>query len=259
MRLLGLIKKTWKKYDLLWFLVKLDLKAFYKPKLLGYFWTILDPLMMMIVYVILVQYIFRKGNSQFPILLFSALLPWKWFTYSIHKSATSLTGKAKLIQTIAFPKVIFPIQQVITGLIKYLLSLGALFPLLFIFKANLTLNLLWLPLIIFIQFLFTLGLAILFSIIGVYFRDLPHILQFSLRIWLYLSPILYSVSFIPKPFRLIYMLNPFAALLNSYKNILVRGSSPSSYIWVVVIIGVFFLFFGLWMFNKKEKDLVKNV
>lgn len=260
MSLLQPIRQLWQWRFLLWFLVKSDLKVAYKNKLLGFLWSILDPLMMMIVYVILVQYIFKRGGPQFPVLLFSALLAWRWFIYSLQQSTVSLTSKAKLIQTVAFPKAVLPAQQVVTGFMKYLFSLGALLPMLFIFDARFTINFLWLPLIVLIQFIFTLGLSMTFAILGVYFRDLQNILQFGLRMWFYLSPGLYSVADrIPQRLQPIYMLNPFSALFNAYKNVLVRGIPPTFYIWIALGIGLFLLAFGLWLFARKDPHLAKDV
>jgi len=144
---------------------------------------------------------------------------------------------------------------------KYVFSLGALIPMLFIFKAQFSVQMLWLPLIIVIQLLFTLGLAVVFSVVGVYFRDLQNILQFGLRMWFYLSPGLFSIADrIPPRLRTIYMiLNPFASLFNAYKNILVRGLPPSQYIWIVFMLGVLILGFGFWLFDRKEADLAKDV
>jgi len=260
MKILLPIRQLWQWHHLLWYLVKSDLKVAYKNKLLGFLWSILDPLMMMVVYVILVQYIFKRGGPQFPVLLFSALLAWRWFVYSLQQATTSLTSKAKLIQTVAFPKVVLPTQHVVTGFMKYLFSLGALLPMLFIFDAHFTLNLLWLPLIVLIQFLFTWGLSMICSILGVYFRDLQNILQFSLRMWFYLSPGLYSVADrIPERLQSIYMLNPFAALFNAYKNVLVRGEPPSFYIWIALGVGLLFVVLGLLLYAQKDPHLAKEV
>jgi len=255
------IQLLWRRRALLRYLVVSDLKVAYKNKLLGFLWSILDPLMMMVVYVILVQLIFKRGGPQFPVLLFSALLAWRWFLYSMNQATVSITNKAKLIQTVAFPRIVLPAQQVFTGFMKYVFSLGALIPMLFIFKAQFSVQMLWLPLIVVIQLLFTLGLAVVFSVVGVYFRDLQNILQFGLRMWFYLSPGLFSIADrIPPRLQPIYMIvNPFASLFNAYKNILVRGLPPSHYIWIVLGLSVFILAFGLWLFDRKEADLAKDV
>ena len=255
------IKKVLKWRGLLFYLVIVDLKIAYKNKILGFLWSILDPLIMMIVYVILIQIIFKRGEPQFFALLFSSLLAWHWFIYSTNKAARAIVAKRGLIQTINFPRIILPIQHVITGLAKYLISLLALFPIFFIFGIHPGVQILWLPGIIFIQFIFTLGLAILVSIVGVYLRDLPNILQFGLRIWFYLSPVLFSVDHrIPLHFRFLYFLiNPFASIFNAYKNVMVRNLPPSHFLWTWLLLGIFILFSSLSVFDKREPKLAKDI
>ena len=254
------IKAVWLRRDLIKYFVRADLKIIYKNKVIGFFWTILDPLMLMVVYIILVVIVFKRGGPQFPVLLFSALLSWKWFTYSLEGSVTSITRKASLIQSVYFPKAILPLSRVIIGLINYLFGLIALMPLLLLFEAKFTLNLLWLPILIFIQLIFTIGAALFSAALGVYFRDLENIMEFGLRIWFYLSPALYSVSGrIPQRFISKYMLNPFAALFESYKNILVRGLPPSEYVLVAAGLALFIFISGFILFRIKESDFAKDV
>lgn len=254
------LRKLWEWRHVLWYLVRVDLKVTYRNKLLGYVWSLLDPLMLMLVYVILVQYIFRRGEPLFPVLLFSALLAWHWFIHAVQRATTCITGRARLVQTVAFPKILLPTQQTLVTFFQYIFGLGALFPLLLFFKVDLTAYVLWLPLVIAIQFMLTWGLALMCAVLGVYFRDWQNILQFGLRMWWYLSPGLYSVQDrIPVDLQKIYMLNPFASLFNAYKNILVRGELPSSYICVALGTGLFSLLIGLWVFSRKEADLARDV
>lgn len=252
--------ELWIRKDLIKYFVRTHLKLIYANKLLGYLWTLFDPLMMMLVYILLVVVIFKRGGPQFPILLFSALLAWRWFTFSVASSVNSITSKAALVQTVRFPTAVLPISRVLVGLVNYLLGLFVLFPLLFIFDASITIHVLWMPVLIFIQFLFTLGIALLFAMLGVYFRDLENILQFGLRMWFYLSPALYSAAeAIPEHFLPIYMLNPFAALFESYKNVLVRGIHPSEYILITLFLAVGVAFFGFYFFTLKEGQFAKQV
>ena len=207
------IRELWNSRELIKCLVSSDLKVTYKNKVLGFLWTVLDPLMMMGVYVLLVRVIFQRGGPQFPILLFSALLAWKWFTSSLADSVVCITGRARLIQTVYFPKAVLPISKVLGSLAEYLFSLLVLIPLLFIFRAKITVMLFWLPALLVVQLFLTVGASLLCSCLGIYFRDLQNILRYSLRFWFYLSPALYSVQDrIPDRFQHLYMLNPFAGL-----------------------------------------------
>lgn len=216
--------------------------------------------MMMGVYILLVRVIFKRGGPQFPVLLFCALLAWKWFTSSLSDSVVAITGKQKLIQTVYFPKAVLPISKVLGGLAEYLFSLIALVPLLFIFGAKISLMVFWLPALLLVQLLFTIGVSVLCACFGVYFRDLQNILRYSLRFWFYLSPGLYSVEDrIPVRFQHIYMLNPFAALFTSYKNILVRGEAPSNYMLIVVLIALTILIIGVIVFDEKEAKFARDI
>ncbi len=254
------LQALWSRRDLVKYFVRTDLKLIYTHKVLGFLWSLLDPLLMMAVYTLLVVFIFKRGDPQFPILLFTSLLAWHWFTYSLASSVASITGKAKLIQTVSFPKAVLPLSRVLIGLIDFLLGLIVLVPLLIAFEAQFTLHWLWLPALILIQFLFTFGGALLCAVLGIYFRDLGNILQFGLRMWFYLSPALYSIQgTVPPRFIPIYMLNPFAALFESYKNVLVRGMPPDGYLLVPAILGLIFCYGGLLLFKAKELDFAKEV
>jgi len=257
----AMLCSLWRSRALLWYLVRIDLKLSYRNKVLGYFWSLLDPLMLMVVYVVVVQIIFGRGEPQYPVLLFSALLAWQSFQHSMVEAATCIIGKGKLLQTVAVPKIVFPTQVVLSNALRYIFGLGALFPMLVLMKAKFTTYAVWLIPVFGVQLTLTYGLCLVTAVLGVYFRDLQNILQFGLRMWWYLSPGLFSVADrIPKGVQKIYMLvNPFAPLFETYKNILVRGKPPSEYMLVAAAIAITVMWFGLWLFSRKERNLVKDV
>lgn len=258
--LFQLIQSLFSRKDLAKFLMKSDLKVRYKNKALGFLWAVLDPFFMMLIYIILVSFVFKRGGEQYPILLFSALLSYRWFTFSTGNNVTVLVKNSKLLQTVKFPFAILVFNEVNIGLFNYLLGLMVLAPMLFIFNATFSLHLLWLPLIILAQYLFTTGIGLLVSVAGLYFRDLQHILMFLLRIILYLSPALYELSLIPEKFQKIYLyLNPFASLFDTYKNILVKGQAPNGFFLVFLAFTLFSLVWGSYYFTKKENNFAKDV
>jgi lipopolysaccharide transport system permease protein len=253
-------KGIWQRRELLFYLVSSHLKAERKNKILGFLWSFLDPLLLMATYIILVVYIFDRGEPQFPVLLFCAILAWRWFTSSLTLSLDSITTKAPVIQTTHFPLAILPLVGIVTGLIDYLAGLAILVPLLFVYDATLTVNILWLPLMLIVQLLFTIGACLIGAVLGTYLSDLKNIIQFAIRLWFYLSPILYSVAeTVPERFRPIYMLNPFAALIESYKNILVRGVPPSEYMGIAAGVAVVVFLAGFWYFGREQHRLVKAI
>lgn len=258
--LINQIKGVLSRIDLAKYLMQTDLKVRYKNKALGFLWAVLDPFFMMLIYIILVSFVFKKGDAQYPVLLFSALLSYRWFVFSTGNNVAVLVKNSKLLQTVKFPFSILVMNEVNIGLFNYLLGLIVLFPMLFLFNTTFSLNLLWLPVIIVVQYIFTIGFGLLLSVAGLYFRDLQNIMLFLMRIVLYLSPALYDIALIPAKFQHIYLcLNPFASLFDTYKNILVRGLPPNGYFLVFVGFAIVFLFLGTYYFTKKEHNFAKDV
>lgn len=255
------LDKLFHRRDLLKHFILSDLKVRYRNKVLGFFWTLLDPLLMMIVYVIFVGVIFKRAEPQFPVLLLTALLAWQWFTTSISQAVNSVYSKGRLLQTVKFPAIILPTSKIAAGLIDFILALIVLMPLLFIFNAAWSWNLLWFPVLVLIQLIATLGLGFFVSVLGIYFQDTLHLVQFGLRILFYLSPVLYSVQTrIPEAYQQVYLLaNPFASLIESYKNIFVRGVGPNEYIYVLGILGIVAFVIALRIFNRREPEFTKVI
>jgi len=246
------------RIDLIRYFVGSELKALYKNKLLGFAWAVLDPFFVMLVYVVLVSVIFKRGDAQFPILLFSSLLPWRWFAYAASSSVKVFISNASLIQTVKFPLSIFPVNAVLIGCFNYILGLVVLAPMLLFFDANITLNVLWIFPLILIQLLFNFGLSMVFSVIGVYFNDLQNILAFVLRIGFYLSPALYELSSIPNKYQDIYVaVNPFASLFQTFKNILVHGIAPEPTTLIYCFYAITFFLLGVYLITKQSKKIPK--
>jgi ABC-type polysaccharide/polyol phosphate export permease len=242
-------------------MVRFQMKAEKKNKVLGFVWSFLDPLLLLITYIVLVQVIFGRGGPQFAVLLFTALLAWRWFATSLGRSVTSVTSKVGLIQSVRFPLAIIPLTGIIIGFFDWLFGFAILIPMLFFFKASFTLNILWLPLLLLIQFIGTIGVCLIFAVLGTYLSDLANIIQFAIRISFYMSPIIWAVEErIPEGLLRLYMLcNPFAGLLESYKNVVVRGEPPNEYALVGTAVCIVVFLIGLWYFSRSEYKLVKAV
>jgi len=237
------------------------MKAENKNKILGFVWSFLDPLLLFLTYMILVHIIFGKGGPQFPVLLFIALLSWRWFASSLQRSVNSITSKVGLIQSVRFPLAVLPLSGIIIGFFDWLFGFVILVPMLFIFEATFTVNVLWLPILLLIEFVGTVGACLLVSVVGTYLSDLGNIIQFVVRIGFYLSPILYSVEDrVPERLTTLYLVgNPFAGLLESYKNVLIHGTPPTEYALVGTAIACAAFMVGLWYFSRSEHRLVKAI
>lgn len=255
------LKKIWQRRELLWYMVKFQMKAENKNKALGFLWSFLNPFLMALTYIVLVHYIFGRGGPQFPILLFIALLAWRWFASSLIRSITCITSKMGIIQSVRFPLAILPLSGIIIGFFDWLFGCAILVPMLFIFEASFTVNILWLPVLLLIQFIGTVGACLIFAVLGTYLSDLSNIIAFVMRICFYLSPILYAVKdVVPERLTPLYMLgNPFAGLLESYRNVVVLGTPPNEYALVGTIVSFVAFVVGLWYFSRNEYKLVKAI
>ena len=255
------LKNIWRRRELLWYVVKFQMKAENKNKVLGFVWSFLNPLLLLLTYIVLVNYIFRRGGPQFPVLLFIALLSWTWFASSLSRSITSITSKVGIIQSVRFPLAVLPLSGIIVGFFDWLFGFVILLPMLFIFEASLTVNILWLPVLLLIQFVGTVGVCLIGAVLGTYLSDLGNIVAFAIRICFFLSPIIWAVEpTVPEHLRTLYMLgNPFAGLLESYKNVVILGAPPSEYALVGTAVAVVVFLVGLWYFSRNEYKLVKSI
>jgi lipopolysaccharide transport system permease protein len=242
-------------------MVRFQMKAENKNKVLGFLWSFLNPLLLLLTYIVLIHVIFGRGGPQFPILLFIALLSWTWFASSLSRSVGSVSSKIGLVQSVRFPLAVLPISGIIVGFFDWLFGLVILIPMLFVFGATFSIYVLWLPLLLFIEFIGIIGACLIFAVWGTYLADLGNILSFLIRVAMYLSPILYSVAdAVPERLRTLYMIaNPFAGLLESYKNVLILGAPPSMYFLVGIGVCIAIFFLGLWYFSHNEYKLVKAI
>ncbi len=249
----------WQRREVLFHLVRYEMKAENKDKVLGFLWSFLNPLLLLGTYVVLVSIIFQRGGPQFPILLFIALLSWRWFATSLSRAVNSVTSKVRLVQTVRFPLAILPLTGIAVGFFDWLFGFLVLLPMLVVFEATFSVHLLWLPVLLLIQLVGTIGACLLCAVLGTYLMDLTNIIQFLIRLGMYMSPILYSVGDrIPEDYQTLYMyVNPFAGLLESYKNVVVLGSPPSEYVAVAAVMAVIVFFAGAWYFARDEYKLVK--
>jgi ABC-type polysaccharide/polyol phosphate export permease len=239
-------------------MVKTELQAKYRNMGLGVLWAVLDPLMMMGIYILLIRVIFERGGEQYPALLLTGLLVYRWFSYASMTAVKAITTNARLVHAVKFPLSILGISRNIVGLVNFLAGFIVLIPILVYYDAEFSLNLLWLPVIIFFQFLFVGGFAVFISVAGVYIRDLQNAMQFAVRLALYASPVLYDLNQIPAKYITPYLyLNPFASLINAYKNILVIGEGPGTEFMIFVAYSLLFFFFGFYQSARKKSEIAK--
>lgn len=240
--------------------VRKELRSRYKGSFLGFLWTFVNPLLQLTIYSIVFPLILRNNQENYPMFLFVALLPWIFFTSSVQGATTSIVGGANLVKKIYFPRLILPISVVGTNLMNYIFGLIIVFPALIITGVSLTINVLWLPIILLIETIFILGLAFLFSALYVRFRDLEHLVNIITMVWFYLTPIVFAIDIFPEEIKNAIKYNPMVPIINGFRDILLYGNSPDfGSLSYSVIIGSLLLLMSLFVFMKFEKSFAEEL
>ena len=217
--------------DLIVNLVVRDLKVRYKSSVLGFIWSLLNPLLMMLVFALVFTILFPNSSiPHFPVFLLCGLLPWNFFNTAVMASIGSIVSNAHLVKKVYFPREILPISTVLSNGVNFLLALVVLFVMLFVFGVGVTPWVLLLPAIILVQTAFTLGLAFILSTVNVFYRDTTVIMEVIIQAWFFLTPVFYPMDLLPQqgtvlghvlPIqRLVYILNPMASVIACYRSVL---------------------------------------
>jgi len=230
--------------DLLRVLVGREMKLRYRRSALGFAWSMLHPLIQMLVFSFIFGSVLPLGIDNYPVFLISGLLAWNWFNASLYQSTDSIVGNRDLIRRPGFPVAILPAVTVTSHMLHFILALPVLAVFLVANGIPLTGALLALPIVIALQFVFTLGLAYLAATVNVTFRDTQYLLGIALLLGFYLTPVFYGVQTVPERFQAWYRLNPMLILIESYRSILLQGRAPdagSLAILAVVSAGILFV------------------
>ena len=254
------LKELYDYRQMLVSIVRKDLRSRYKGSFLGFLWTFVNPLLQLVIYSIVFPYLLRNNQENYPMFLFVALLPWIFFSSSLQSSTGSIVAGANLVKKIYFPRMILPLSVVCTNLMNYIYGLIIVFPALILTGVNLTLNILWLPFILLITFIFTLGLSLILSAFYVRFRDLEHIVGILVMVWFYLTPIVFNIDIFPTNIANIISYNPMVAIINGFRDILLYGQTPDwASLSYAFLIGLIILFIGIFTFRKFEKTFAEEL
>jgi len=248
------------KKDLLKQMVLSKLIAGQKDLMLGYVWWILEPLLFTLVYWLLVAVIFRRGKANYAVFVLCGLVPYRAFALSFGQSVVSVSSKFALMSQINFPRIFLPICDVIVNHIKLLFGFIVVIAFCLFSGIDLNYNVIYVVIPLSIQILLVSGLAMIASVLGVYFRDLKNIVQFMMRILLYISPVIYSIDRIPKRFHDIYLMNPIASLMITYKDVVIFGKTPDiKLMFMASVQSLCILVFGYIFFSNHQKKLLKFI
>ena len=251
-------KDLWRFRELFYILSWRDIKVRYKQTVLGVAWSIIRPLLTMLVFTIIFGIIAKlpsEGAAPYAIMVYAAMLPWQFFSNALSESSGSLIGNANLITKVYFPRLIIPMASIITSFIDFLISFVILVGLMIYYQYSPSWNILYLPIFILIAFLASIGPGLLLTALTVKYRDFRYIVPFIVQFGLYISPVGFSSNIVPEKWRFVYSLNPMVGVIDGFRwcilggdiNINVQGFMLS------MIVVFFFLWLGIYQFRKMEK------
>ena len=252
-------------------LVARELKARYRGSVLGFFWSFINPLMLLLVYSFVFEHIMEaRGNGipRYELFLFCGLLPWTWFSASLLESSSVLISGGNLIKKVLFPAEVLPIVTVLANMVHFFfgLSILAAFMLWYRWPVN-VLELAWFPVVVLVQLILTLGFALILSALTVHFRDLRDILGNLMTFWFFSTPIIYShvkpdgTPFFPGIGGTLLQLNPFTHLAITYQEILYFNGPVGHWYWLLILgaISIAFFFFGYFVFDRLRDTFAEEV
>lgn len=250
--------RFWSFKELLKQLVIRDIKLKYRRSYLGYIWSILNPLMLMLVLVIVFSNLFKFDIPNFPVYLLSGQILFNFMVEATSVSVTSITGNAALLKKTYVPKYIFTVSKVISSLVNLLFSLVALLVVIIYTNTAISLHVFWLPIIVIQIFLFSLGIGMLLASLTVFFRDIQYLWGVLLTMWTYFTPIFYPVTIIPDEYLGIYKnINPMYWYIEQFRTVILQASSPDiNSVLLGFLTAICFLLLGTYVFNKKQNEFI---
>lgn len=261
------LREIWAFRDLVLNLVIRDLKVRYKYSVLGILWSLLNPLFMMLIFALVFTLFLKQNIVHFPVFFLSGQLPWNFLQASVMGGTATIVGNGGLIKKVYFPREVLPLAFVLSNLVHFGLALLVLGGFIIFTGIGFTQHLIWLPLIIFLHFLFVLGLGFFTSAINVFYRDTMMIMDVALQAWFFLTPIFYSMEAIPETatiggwaipvHQLVRWLNPMASIVDLYRNVLygdptnaVPGPPDLSFLIRTAVTALIVFFVGWWIFRR---------
>lgn len=263
------VREAWERRSLVLVLSGRELKSSYEMNLVGFTWWLLEPLSLTLVYVVLFSYILKTDEPAYPLFVLVALLSFKWLSSALIGAMSTVRKNASLVTDLYFPRALLPFSEVVTELAHFAVGLVILPFFMIGYKIAPSVDLLWLPLVIVVQFLLTLGLSYPLSAWGVNYRNLPGLVGNLLRLWLYLSPALWSLETrVTNPtHRFLVHLNPLTGVFQSYRGAIglkpagttVTHAAPSWDLAYSAGFGIVALALGGWYFIRRESQFGKMI
>lgn len=231
-------KDEWKKFwSLVWALSVREVKGKYRRSLLGPFWAVLQPLFYMVIFT------FVRGMLDIPsdgipyvVFTYSVLVPWTFFSNVVTRCAPSIMANASLVKKISIWREVFPAASIITAFLDFLIASIILILMMIWFEVPLSLNLLWVPVLMVLTGLLAFGIGLGIAALGTYKQDIAFALPFFMQFWILATPIMYPLSKVPSSWLLFYQLNPMVGLIEAFRNVMIKAAAPDMSLLAITIV-----------------------
>jgi lipopolysaccharide transport system permease protein len=256
------LDELWEYRELLYFLTWRDIKVRYKQTVLGAAWAIIQPFFTMVVFSLFFGKLAKVPSDgiPYPIFAYAALVPWTFFASGLNQSANSLVGDANLIKKVYFPRLAIPISIVIAGVVDFVLAFVVLLGMMVFYGIFPTLNIIWLPFLLLLTFVTSLGTGLWLAALNVQFRDVRYTVPFLTQFWLFASPIAYPSSMLSEPWRTIYGINPMVGVVEGFRwALLGTDTAPGPIMIVSSLVALALLIGGAYYFRRLEKSFADVV
>ena len=235
-----------------------EIKILYKQTIMGVSWAVVQPLLMMVVFTVVFSK-FIKVSSEglpYPIFAYSALLPWTFFSTSVSFGSGSLVSNKSLVQKIYFPRETIPIASIMAAGVDFCIASTIFVAMMLYYRVPLSSSMLFILVLLPLQVLFTAAVVFFLSATNVYFRDVRYAVPFMIQLWLYATPIAFSMDVVPERFRLLYVvINPLAGLIDSFRSIVLHGRPlVAAHLAVVAVVSIGLFLVSYVFFKRLERN-----
>ena len=248
-------REMWHYRELLRFLVVRDIKVRYKQTVLGGLWAVLQPFMSMVIFTIFFGHLAKVPSDglPYPIFVYTALLPWQFFSGGISSSGNSLVANSHLISKVYFPRMIIPAASLGAGFLDFLIAFVLLLVMMVYYGVFPGAALLLFPFLMILVALAALGVGMILAALNVSYRDFRYVIPFLVQFWLFATPVIYPASMVPEQWRWLINLNPMAGLITGIRSALLNLPVSWTDIWISGTISLLLFVTGIFFFKKMER------
>ncbi|CAG0928846.1 Teichoic acid translocation permease protein TagG [Thermoflexales bacterium] len=263
--------ELWQYRELLYNLTVRDLKVRYKNSVLGIAWSLLNPILMMLVFTVVYTVMLGQSNRRdYAAFILCGLLPWNFFSGSIMGGVGSVVNNGYLIKKVYFPRAVLPISIMLSNLVNFLVALPVYFVLAWLLGVQFTPYVLFLPVVLLVEMIFIQGVSLLLAALNVFYRDVQQIMEVLILAWFFVTPVIWDVNLLPESRtvlgldvpvqRLTYILNPMASIVATYRDLLYHGRSIGwDFFLRTALTALIVLLIGFFVFNRLKGRFAEEV